>query len=151
MDSLEIFKNDTGAHTNAEILGIVEIPGGGVTHNFPAICRLLQHGQIPESLRHGQQPHRSVEHVTGAEHPLHRVVLADHLRSGIGRRFVRIRLNGRVQIDPETSPHVAKQMGRQSASQVDLIGSVSVVELTSDVSVQLFVQRLHLAVQILDY
>ena len=150
VDRLEVLEDDTGAHSDAEIFGVVEIPGGGVTGNFPTVCWFLQHGQGPESVGHRFETHRSVEIVSGAEHPLDGVILADHFGRRIGGRFVRIRDGDFVQIDPETAPHVAQQVSGQRSAQVDFARPVSIVEFATDVSVQLLVQRFHLGVEILD-
>ena len=40
-----------GALLNSEVLAVTEIPGGGVTDNV-TIIRLLQHGRVPEGVRH---------------------------------------------------------------------------------------------------
>lgn len=91
MSRLKVLERDARAHADTEIASIVEIPGCGVTHNI-AIGGFLQHGQVPEGVRHTFQPHRAVEVVGHAKHALHRVVLTAHFIGRIAGRFLRVRL-----------------------------------------------------------
>ena len=95
MDSLKIFKINAGAHTNAEILSVVEVPGCCVTYYFP-VGGSLQHGQVPEGGRHTFQSHRAIELVAHTEHTLDCVILAAHFIGWITGRFIRIRLGDAV-------------------------------------------------------
>ena len=142
MGSLEVLEYDFGTHTDPKILAIVEIPGCGVTSNF-SISRFFQHGEIEESIGYGFQTHRCVELIPSLEHLFRSVTLTDHLWGWIRRWFFRKRSSDFVQIDPESTPHVAQKMGWKRPSFINLIW-VNFGQSASNVSMQFLVQWLHL-------
>ena len=47
----------SGAHLDAEILLVVEVPGGGMTHHVTAVLGFPYHGALPEGVRDAEQAH----------------------------------------------------------------------------------------------
>ena len=74
-----------GAHSDPEVGGVVEVPGGGVTDDVPAVSWFLQHAQLPETLRDPQETQAGVEVVPSEEHFLDSVVLLPHGRARVNR------------------------------------------------------------------
>jgi len=87
--------------------------------NDLSIFRLLQHGQVEESVRHRKQPHVDVKVISGFKHFSDGIILLSHRLRRIERRFVGEGDEVFVQVVPEPSPHVGQNAGWKLSSQID--------------------------------
>ena len=112
MDGQKVVEIHLGAHFNAEIASVAEIPRRRMADDLTAVAGLFQHRQIVERVRQRFEPHGFEKVVAHFKHPTDGVVLLQHGRSWIDGRLGLIRLSNAAQTGPESPPHIAQKVGR---------------------------------------
>ena len=147
MHGVEVVAIDVGAHLDADVVGVVEIPGRGVADHL-AVARPGDLAALPEGLRQGRDTHGDVEVLARLDH-LQRVVVGglEQFSQVIGRAAALHRGHHVIDVAPLLRPHVAEQIGADRALvRLDRI-AVFGVQPPAHIAVQVLVERLHLRPQ----
>lgn len=106
---VQIVSVQFGAHFDAHIAVLVEVPGRSVADNL-TICGSCKNAQVPEGWRQCSHAQRLEELISEFKQLPHTVVLAQHLRLDIDERLLWVRCEQINDIIPRLAPHVAQQM-----------------------------------------
>lgn len=106
---VQIVSVQFGAHFDAHIAVLVEVPGRSVADNL-TICGSCKNAQVPEGWRQCSHAQRLEELISEFKKLPHTVVLAQHLRLDIDERLLWVRCEQINDIIPRLAPHVAQQM-----------------------------------------
>lgn len=103
---VQIVSVQFGAHLDAHIAVLVEVPGRSVADNL-TICGSCKNAQVPEGWRQCSHAQRLEELISELKKLPHTVVLAQHLRLDIDERLLWVRCEQINDIIPRLAPHVA--------------------------------------------
>lgn len=106
---VQIVSVQFGAHLDAHIAVLVEVPGRSVADNL-TICGSCKNAQVPEGWRQCSHAQRLEELISKFKKLPHTVVLTQHLRLDIDERLLWVRCEQINDIIPRLAPHVAQQM-----------------------------------------
>ena len=144
MDGDEVVAVHLGAHLDADVVRIVDVPGRCVADHL-AVGGLHDLRALPEGLRQRLEAERRVEGLALADHARRVVLLGDEQVADVVAQVARaLGRDEIVDVAPFLRPHVAEQVGTDRAG-LGLHGvAVLIVQLPADVRVEREVERLHL-------
>ncbi len=142
----EVLRIHFGAHLDANIFLIIQIPSRSMTLHFP-ILWLCDQGTIPEGLGQGLKAHRCEESFGCLNHFQSVIVIFFEQGSHIDTRRRIFRCNHLIDVTPALAPHITKQIGTDRTCRRLNVIAIFFVQCRANITVKLFIERLYLPIE----